>query len=158
MGHILKFRSPNLYTIMIVAKLKKGFLKKKERVKGFFIFMTMLSFKQVESNYGKKEPCERGCSWIIKFSHYLNFEYRWYGIIIFSIWTQNGCTRCTQDEKNLWSEQLLMLFKKDLISFYGFSRRVSFPFKFGKAIFWRSRRLKSQFFFPRHEPWSKYRL
>ena len=29
--------------------------------------MTMLSFNQVESNYGKKEPCERGCGWIIKY-------------------------------------------------------------------------------------------
>ena len=33
-GYILKFRSPNLYTIIIVTKIKKGFLKKKERVKG----------------------------------------------------------------------------------------------------------------------------
>ena len=119
MGHILKFRSPNLYTVMIVAKLKKGFLKKKERVKGFFIFMTMLSFKQVESNYGKKEPCERGCSWIIKFSHYLNFEYRRYGLIIFSVWTQNGCTRCIQDEKNLWSEQILKIAHMPLLSRIG---------------------------------------
>ena len=50
---ILKFRSPNLYTVIIVTKIKK-----KDRVKSFFIFMTMPSFKQVESNYGKKEPCE----------------------------------------------------------------------------------------------------
>ena len=55
MGYILKFRLPNLYTIIIVTKIKKGSLKKKERVKGFFIFMTMLSVKQVESNCGKKE-------------------------------------------------------------------------------------------------------
>ena len=52
------FMSPNLYTIIIVTKIKKGFLKKKERVKGLFVFMTMPLFKQVESNYGKKEPCE----------------------------------------------------------------------------------------------------
>ena len=52
--YILRFRSPNLYTIIIVTKIK-GFLKKKERVKSFFIFMFMLLFKQVESNYGKKE-------------------------------------------------------------------------------------------------------
>ena len=42
--------------------------------------MTMLSFKQVESNYYQREPCERGCSWIIKFSHCLNFGYRQYGV------------------------------------------------------------------------------
>ena len=75
MGYILKFRSPNLYTIIIVTKIKKGFLKKKEKAKGFFIFMTMLSFKQVESNYRKREPCEKVCSWSIKFSHCLNFGY-----------------------------------------------------------------------------------
>ena len=37
--------------------------------------MTMLSFNQVEPNYGKKEPCKQGCCWIIKFSHTLNFGY-----------------------------------------------------------------------------------
>ena len=58
MGYILKFRSPNLYTIIIVAKIKKDFLKKKERVKSFSIFMSMLSFKKVESNNDKKESCE----------------------------------------------------------------------------------------------------
>ena len=42
--------------------MKKGFSKKKESVKGFVIFMTVLLFKQVESNYSKKESCERGCS------------------------------------------------------------------------------------------------
>ena len=77
---ILKFRSPNLYTVIIVTKIKK-----KERVKSFFIFMIMPSFKQVESNYGKKEPCEQDCSWIIMFSHWLNFRYPKYSIIVFLI-------------------------------------------------------------------------
>ena len=54
MGYILKFRSPNLYNIIIVTKIKKRFLKK-EKVKGFFIFTTMLSLKQVKSNYGIKK-------------------------------------------------------------------------------------------------------
>ena len=85
MGSILKFRSLHLYTIIIVTKIKKGFLKKKERVKRFFVFMTMLSFKQFESNCSKKEPC----------NHCLNFEYHNYGITIFSIRTQNGCTHST---------------------------------------------------------------
>ena len=44
---ILKFRSPNLYTIIIVTKMKKGFLKKKERVKGFFVFMTMYFYSSI---------------------------------------------------------------------------------------------------------------
>ena len=49
-------------------------------------------------------------------NHYLNFGYRKYSII-FSIRTQNGCKHCTHEEKNLWSEQLLLLFRK-LISFF----------------------------------------
>ena len=53
MGCVPKFRLQNLYTIIIVTKIKKGFLKIKGSVKGFYIFMTMPSFKQVESNYGK---------------------------------------------------------------------------------------------------------
>ena len=87
MGFVLKFRSPNLFTISIVTKIKKGFLKKKERVKGLFLFTIMLSSKQVESNYGKKEPWEQSCSWIIKFSHCLNFGYLKF-VIIFSIRAQ----------------------------------------------------------------------
>ena len=47
--------------ICTLSSESKGFLKKK----AFFIFKTMLSFKQVESNYGKKEHCERSCSRIV---------------------------------------------------------------------------------------------
>ena len=74
MGYILKFRLPNLYTIIILTKNRERFLKE-EWVKGFFIFMTMLSFKQDESNYGKKEHCKQGCSWITKFSDWLNCRF-----------------------------------------------------------------------------------
>ena len=63
--------------------------------------MSMLSFKQVEFNNDGKEPFKRGCSWIIKFVHCLNFGYHQYGIVIFSILTQNECARCTHEEKNL---------------------------------------------------------
>ena len=42
----MKCKSPDLHTIIIVTKIKKGFLKKKERVKGlfslFFIFIVSL--------------------------------------------------------------------------------------------------------------------
>ena len=41
----------------------------------------MLSFEQVESNYGKKEHCEEGCSWIIKFFHRLDFGHHKFGIV-----------------------------------------------------------------------------
>ena len=43
MGYIVKFRLPNLYTIIILTKIKKYFLKKEERVKVFLIFMIMLN-------------------------------------------------------------------------------------------------------------------
>ena len=59
---------------------------------------------QLESIYGKKEPCKQGCSWIIKFSYCLNFRYHKY--IIFLIRTQNGCTHCMHEEKNLSRDQL----------------------------------------------------
>ena len=81
--------------------------------------MTMLSFNQIQSNYSKKLPCERGCSWIIKFSHCLNFGYYKYGIIIFSIRTQNGCACCTNKEKTL-----------KLTTFVTFLRRVNFILNF----------------------------
>ena len=111
MGCMLKFRLPNLYTIIIVTKIRKCFLKKKESVECFFIFIIMPSFKQVKFNRDKKEPCERGCSWIMKFFHCLNFGYRKYAII-FSIHTQNVCTQYIHEGKNLWSEQFL-IFQKE---------------------------------------------
>ena len=61
-------------------------------VKGFFIYMAMLSFKQVEFNHGKRDPCTQG--------------YKKY--VIFSIQTQNGCTRPTPRRKTF--EQHLILF------------------------------------------------
>ena len=64
--------------------------------------MTM-PFKQFESYYYKNELCKKGYSWI-KFSHCLNFGCDKYGNIIFSIQTQNGCTHCMLEVKNLWSE------------------------------------------------------
>ena len=44
MGYILKFNSPNLHTIVIFTKIKKVFLKKKERVKDFVIFVATFFF------------------------------------------------------------------------------------------------------------------
>ena len=46
--------------------------------------MTMLSFKKVDSNHRKNEPCEHGRSWIMNVFHCLDFGYHKYGII-FSI-------------------------------------------------------------------------
>ena len=74
----------------------------------------MLSFKQVESNYSKKEPCEQGCSWTIKFSHCFNFGYCKYGLYHYFfnsnskwLWIVNAVHT---KKKNLWSEQHLILF------------------------------------------------
>ena len=56
MGHILKFRSPNLYTIIILTKIKKNFLKKEERVRGFFIFMTSNHSSKLNLTMVRKSP------------------------------------------------------------------------------------------------------
>ena len=63
----------------------------KERVKGFFflffifiVYLFICCFKQVESNYGQKEPCQQDFSWI-KFSLCLNFGYREYDIFQFEL-------------------------------------------------------------------------
>ena len=94
--------------------------------------MTMPSFKQVESNCSKKEPCEWGCSWIIKFCHCLDFGYHKCGVI-FLIRTQSGCTLCMHEEKNLWSEQLLILFLKELIFFF-FQEEIASLLNAGKLV------------------------
>ena len=65
-----------------IHKNKERFLTGKKG-KSFLSFMTVLSFKEVESTYGKKEPCKRSCRQIINFSHCLNFAYPKYGIIFF---------------------------------------------------------------------------
>ena len=104
--------------------------------------MTVLSLKQVESNFGKKEPCERDSSWIIKFFHCLDFGCRKYGIIIFSIRTQNGCTRCTHKEKICEVNNFLYFFKKSEFHFNVFSRGV------------KAKKSKN---FRRSEPWSRLR-
>ena len=54
MGYIVKFRLPNLYTIIILTKIKKYFLKKEERVKGFLIFMIMLN--KLNLTMARKSP------------------------------------------------------------------------------------------------------
>ena len=59
------------------------------------------AIEQIESNHGKREHWKWGCSWIIKFSHLLNFGYHKY-VIIFSIQTQNGCT-CHMQEGKIWT-------------------------------------------------------
>ena len=116
---MLKFRLPNLYTITRVSKIKKRLLKK-EKVKGFFIFMTILSFKQVEYNHSKKKPCKQGCSSIIKFSHCLSFEYCKYGFIYLFIYL-------------FFQLELKMALHATCTK-----KKISEVSKCGKAIFWQS--------------------
>ena len=56
MGCMLKFRSPNLHTIIIVTKIRKGFLKKKEKVKGFFILWLCHHSTNLNVNSIRKIP------------------------------------------------------------------------------------------------------
>ena len=68
----------------------------------------MLCFKQVESNYDQKEPCQQDFSWI-KFSHCLNFGYRKYGIFQFEF-KMPVHTTCTKIKFVKWTT--FDLFKK----------------------------------------------
>ena len=58
---IRNFRSSNLYIIIIVTKIMKGFLKKRKG-KSLLCFYDYDVTQQVEFNHGKKEPFERGSS------------------------------------------------------------------------------------------------
>ena len=44
-------------------------------------------------------------------------------LIIFSIQTQNGCTRCIHEGKNLRNKQFLILFKEELVLFWCFFKK-----------------------------------
>ena len=72
--------------------------------------MTVLSLKQVESNFGKKEPCERDSSWIINFFHCLDFGCRKYGYYYFLNPNSKWLYTLHTQRENLWSEQLFILF------------------------------------------------
>ena len=142
MGYILKFRSRNLYTIIIVTKIKKRFLKKKEKVKGFFIFTTMLSLKQVKSNYGiKKGPMNNAVVglnflivWILCTINMLLFFQFELKMAVHAALMKKKSVMWTTFDAFLRKISFLMFFQEEL---------ASFPFKYGKAIFWWSWRLKS---------------
>ena len=74
--------------------------------------MTILSFKQVESNHGKRGLCKPGCTWIIKLSHCLGFGYR--NMLVFN---SNSKWLYTPYARRKTFEQSLTLFKEELISF-----------------------------------------
>ena len=105
-------------------KNNERFFKEKRKA-SFFIFMAMLSLRQVESNYSKKEPCIQGCSWIIKFSPSLHFSYGKHGTIIFSIRTRNGGTQSTRKEKICEVSNFRYVFKKEFLCFF---KKTYFPF------------------------------
>ena len=84
---------PKFVHYHLVITIKKGFLKKKRKRKRFLYFYDYTIIQASWTKLRKKEPCKQGCSWIIKFSHWLNFGYLKYGII-FWIWAQNDHKRC----------------------------------------------------------------
>ena len=65
--------------------------------------MIVLSFIQVESNYDKKEPWERVCGFLIEVLSLFKFG-------ITEIWCYYFLNSGSHEEKNLWNEQLLILF------------------------------------------------
>ena len=101
----------------------------------------MLSLKQVKSNYGiKKGPASKAVVglnflivWILDtINMVLSFQFELKMAVHAALMKKKIC-----DVNNFWC-----IFKKNFI-FDVFSRRASFPFKYGKAIFWRSWKLKS---------------
>ena len=70
--------------------------------------MTMLSLKEVETNYGRKELSEQISSWMIRFSHSVNLEQRKYGI--FFRLEIKMAVHAARKNKKIRSEQLLILF------------------------------------------------
>ena len=54
-GYMLKFRSPNLYTIIIFTKIKKGFLREK-RVKGFLVLWLCYHWRKLNLPTVRRSP------------------------------------------------------------------------------------------------------
>ena len=129
---MVKFRSPNLYTITVITKIRKGFLKKKERVKGLFLWLC----HQVKSNYTKNEPCKRDCSWMISFFNYLDFGYCKYGIF-FQLVLKMAVHAAPTREKICEVNNFWYFFKKSCF--------ILMFFQEGLAS-WQSRRQKSKNF------------
>ena len=111
LGFKLKFRLPNLYTIIVV-KTEKGLLNKRERVKGFLIFKAMLSFKQAESNYIMKQSCKWG------YIGLLSFLIVWILVLFFFLFKLIRVVHTALTKKICEAN-----------TFDVFSRKVSFPFK-----------------------------
>ena len=92
--------------------------------------MTMLSFKQVESKYDKKEPGNEVVLGLLSF------------LIVWILDTVTMVLLFFQFELKMAVQAALT--KKKSVNFEVFARRVSFPFKYGKVILQQSRRLKNQ--------------
>ena len=123
MGFILKFRSPNVHTIVTVTKIKKGFFKKKESFCFLYFlfsyFIYMLWFKQVES--ANKVLIGLWCFLIILILKTVNMSF-----IIFSIQTQNGRTLCMHKEKICEENNFCLFFKVNFILIFFQLRLASF--------------------------------
>ena len=76
-----------------------------------FIFMTILSFKQFESYYGKKEHSEWGCSWFIKFSHWLDLD-----TILMVLFRRKKCVKWTNVDTFLKRVNSILLFFQEKLA------------------------------------------
>ena len=76
------------------------------------------AMKQVESNHSKTEPWKWSCSWIIKFSHCLNFRYR----KLFFQFKLKMAVHVACKKENIWT------------TFETFLRRVNFILMFFQEI------------------------
>ena len=136
MGCILKFRLPNLYTTIIVTKIKKDFLNKRERVKYFFIFW--LCHHSSKFNV----IAERGSPANEVVVELLSFPIVWISdtvnmVLLFFLFKLKIAVRKKKKIYEVWQ-----LFEEELISFWCFFQE-EFP-SLLKAILRWSGKLKSK--------------
>ena len=128
MGCIMRFISPSLYTIILVTQIKKGFLKKKERAKGFFIFFSFYfivllficyDLSKLNQTATRSSPANETVVRLLSFLIVRMLDTVNMVLLFFSIRTQNGCTRGTHKKKifegkNFW--YFFCVFQEELAS------------------------------------------
>ena len=105
-GYILKFRSPNLYTIIIFTKIKKGFLREK-RVKGFLVLWLCYHLRKLNLPTVRKSPANEVVDRLLIFLivwilHTVNMVF----FFSFQFEIKMAVRAARTKKKNLWSEQL----------------------------------------------------
>ena len=143
MGYILKFRSPNLYTIC--SRKNKGFFYEKKGGKVSLFLWVCYHSSKLNLTTIRKGPANEVVVELLSFlvvwiSDTVNM------VLFFQFELKMTVSAPLTKEKIYEVNDFQYFFKKSQFDFDIFTKRVSFPVKYEKAIFQRSRRLKSQNF------------